>query len=160
MPTCRTSLSGPAPEIMHAHRKDTIFRTLYWRETFHVGAVTYRASIVDPDLDDHAPRLRSGKNLFVRGNTNGDADVDISDGVATLDWLFRGFEAPNCIDAADANNDGEVDISDPSYTFSFLFLGGPVFPEPFPQCGLGRSTIGLPCNPPADDEDACWDTLP
>jgi len=108
--------------------------------------VTYRASIVDPDLNDHAPSLRSGENLFVRGNSNADNWVDISDGVFTLKYLFRGEDKPNCI--ADANGDGEVNLADPIFTFGFLFLGSLTIPEPFPQCGLDRRTIGLSCAPP------------
>ena len=61
----------------------------------------------------------------VRGDANGDTNVDISDPTYTLQYLFLGGPAPGCPGAADANADGNVDISDPTYTLQYLFLGGP-----------------------------------
>ena len=40
------------------------------------------------------------QSSFVRGDSNLDETVDISDGVATLGYLFLGGPALNCIDAA------------------------------------------------------------
>ena len=67
--------------------------------------------------------------LDVRGDSNGDLDVNISDPTFTLLWLFLGGADPACMATADANGDGGVDISDPTYTLRFLFLGGPDHPE-------------------------------
>ena len=69
---------------------------------------------------------------FQRGNANADANVDLSDGVSILDWLFLGEERPSCVDAADANDSGSVDLSDAVVVFDFLFLGGPAPPAPGP----------------------------
>jgi hypothetical protein len=74
---------------------------------------------------------------FVRGDTNLDAGLDISDPLRTLHTLFVGgdrfsFRCPN---AADANDDDTVDVSDAIYTLEYLFLGGPPPPPPFPQPG-------------------------
>ncbi|MCH2582268.1 MAG: hypothetical protein MK133_13845, partial [Planctomycetes bacterium] len=65
----------------------------------------------------------------VRGDSNGDLEVNISDPTFTLQWLFLGGGAPSCLATADANGDGEVNISDPTYTLRFLFLGGADHPE-------------------------------
>jgi hypothetical protein len=62
--------------------------------------------------------------LFVRGDSNHDHRLDVSDGVRILDFLFQGGAAPTCMDAADVNDSGAVDISDASAVFAFLFLGG------------------------------------
>jgi hypothetical protein len=64
----------------------------------------------------------------VRGDANGDGDVNISDPTYTLQHLFLGGPAPECEAAADSNGDGSLDISDPSYTLRHLFLGGPAHP--------------------------------
>ena len=64
-------------------------------------------------------------SLFIHGNTNGDDELDISDAVTTLNYLFLGEGLLECPDAADANDDGQVDISDPVTALSFLYLGGP-----------------------------------
>jgi hypothetical protein len=88
---------------------------------------------------------------FKRGDANTDGKVDISDGIAVLDFLFTGQTSLDCEDAGDANRRGGVDVSDAAYLFSFLFLGGPVPPEPFPTCGTAEESVAgcakyPPCN--------------
>ena len=73
----------------------------------------------------------------MRGDANGDTNIDISDPVHTLQHLFLGGPAPACAATADANADGAIDISDPTYTLQHLFLGGPAHPDP------GLSTCDL-----------------
>ena len=65
----------------------------------------------------------------VRGDSNRDLEVNISDPTFTLQWLFLGGADPSCLATADANGDGEVNISDPTYTLRYLFLGGADHPE-------------------------------
>ncbi|MEE8142005.1 MAG: dockerin type I domain-containing protein, partial [Planctomycetota bacterium] len=77
-----------------------------------------------------------GKDLFVRGNSNNDATIDIADAIFTINYLFVDGADPSCLDAADANNDGTVDVSDVIYTIQWAFNEGRDFPEPFPNCGL------------------------
>ena len=90
----------------------------------------------------YAHRLRAdgtlgGPEVTVRGDANGDTNIDISDPVHTLQHLFLGGPAPACAATADANADGAIDISDPTYTLQHLFLGGPAHPDP------GLSTCDL-----------------
>ncbi len=74
---------------------------------------------------------------FRRGDVNADSLVNITDPIATLNFLFTGDGSPPaCEKAADANADGLVNISDPTYTLNFLFVGaGNPPPPPFPDCG-------------------------
>jgi hypothetical protein len=72
---------------------------------------------------------------FLRGDTNDDGAVDLSDAVYTLDWLFLGEPAPGCVAAANVNGDESIDISDPVSLLGFLFLGGTAPATPFPECG-------------------------
>ena len=74
---------------------------------------------------------------FVRGDSNHDAVVDLSDAVSTLGWLFLGDDPPVCLDAADANDDGLLDIADPVATLRALFEGDISLPPP---SGLGLDT--------------------
>jgi len=67
---------------------------------------------------------------FLRADSNADAAVDISDGIATLSSLFLGEPLPTCLDAADTNDSGELDISDAIGTFTYLFGGGAEPPAP------------------------------
>jgi hypothetical protein len=66
-------------------------------------------------------RLASFCDLFVRGDANFDREIDVSDAIATLGFLFAGLPARVCEDAADANDDGRVDIADPLFLLNLLF---------------------------------------
>ncbi len=77
---------------------------------------------------------------FLRGDSNGDGRVDISDPIRTLNWLFSGAAVPPCLDAADANDSGKVDISDAIFTLNFLFNGSREPPPPGPRTPGGDPT--------------------
>ncbi len=87
---------------------------------------------------------------FLRGDSNSDGKVDISDAVHVFAHLFLGDEALACSDAADTNDDGSLDISDGISALSWLFAAGSVPPAPGPtDCGedptgdvLGACTEG------------------
>ena len=81
--------------------------------------------------------------VFRRADTNDDGNVDLSDAVHTLNWLFLGGKEPGCVAAANANGDGGIDLSDPVWVLSHLFLGGEAPVEPYPECGTGM----LPTDP-------------
>jgi hypothetical protein len=101
----------------------------------------YGSPLLSCDPREHRPQG------FQRGDANGTAEVDLSDGIASLSYLFLGGLEPLCLDAADANDDGRVDIADTIFTLSWLFGGGPIPPPPGPfACGD---------DPTADDIKAC-----
>ena len=91
------------------------------------------------------PLVKAGDNTFLRGDSNTDARVDLSDAIFTLAYLFQGGDAPLCLDALDSNDSGEVDISDPSHLLRHLFLGAAAPPAPWQECGLDPSADGLGC---------------
>lgn len=72
---------------------------------------------------------------FLRGDSNADGGVDISDAITSLNYLFRGGVFPSCVAALDANDDGGVDIADAIYLLGWLFRGGPAPPAPGPGAG-------------------------
>ena len=74
--------------------------------------------------------LRAESSTFRRGDANGDGTLDLSDGIAVLNYLFSGRSQLECQDAADANDSGVVDIADAIFLFSALFTGGPPTPPP------------------------------
>jgi hypothetical protein len=83
---------------------------------------------------------------FVRGDSNGEGLVDLSDAAHALTYLFLGGERPACYDAADATDDGVVDIADPILVLTSLFLGtGTTIPPPYPQRGEDPTPDGLGC---------------
>lgn len=84
---------------------------------------------------------------FRRGDANGDKKLDLSDAVATLNFLFTGGTTIACQDAGDSNDSGTLDLSDAVYALQFLFLGGPPVPSPGPDsCGVDPTEDDLsPC---------------
>jgi plastocyanin len=84
---------------------------------------------------------------FLRGDTSGDSGLNISDPLATLDFLFAGRTVRCCEDALDANDDGMVNIADPILVLNFLFSGDIAMPAPYPRLGADRT----------EDELRCWE---
>ncbi len=95
---------------------------------------TVRAEVTEPPLPQ-----------FIRGDSNGDGIVDLSDGVRILVALFLQLDLRlDCADAGDSNNTGDVDVSDAVYIFNFLFVGGAPIPEPI-TCGPDPDEDGIDC---------------
>jgi hypothetical protein len=81
---------------------------------------------------------------FLRGDADGDMDVDVDDATTILDYLFLGQWEVWCHDAMDVNDDatpdveydtGGVTIDDAVYLINFLY-GGDLPKPPFPDEGL------------------------
>jgi len=85
-----------------------------------------------------------GRN-FIRGDANGNGEVDLADATSILSYLFAGsrFE---CLDALDTNDSGSVDMADAIYLLAYLFAGGAEPPPPFPQKGPDVTSDPLPCD--------------
>ncbi len=61
---------------------------------------------------------------LLRGDINGSGQVDISDAIGLLVYLFNEGKEPLCRPVADCNFDGDVDITDAVTVLVFLFQGG------------------------------------
>lgn len=94
-----------------------------------------------------------GQGIFIRGDVNDDATVNIADPIALLDNLFLGGPAPPCADAADGNDDETLNITDPIAILDFLFVTGIALPPPTREApGVDLTGDGsLSCR--ASDED-------
>lgn len=94
-----------------------------------------------------AGRLEAAE-LFYRGDADLNGDVDLSDAIYILNFLFLGGAAPGCEDGADASDDGDLGLTDAIYILNFLFLGGSELPPPSPfnTCpGPDPTEDGLGC---------------
>ena len=104
---------------------------------------------LDNDNPDHwelSPGTPGGAPiLFIRGDSNGDELVDLSDPIFTLQYLFSGGETPGCLDAADANDDSVLDISDSILLLFHLFQGAEPPPAPYPDPGSDPTQDTLSC---------------
>ena len=116
--------------------------------------VTYRHYVwpagETPNYNDAEPVSVTQSSGFIRGDSNSNGSVDISDALFSLMCTFVGVNCPDCMDFADSNDDGEVDISDAIYTLVYLYLGGQAPPSPFPKCGPDLTEDTLPCKSTGD----------
>ena len=94
---------------------------------------------LDLDGDLQPDECQDTRLSFHRGDVNGDSNLDVSDAVGTLEYLFAGSTKPSCLEACDFNNDWTVDISDAVSSLNYLFLGGapPAAPGP-PESACGN----------------------
>src|SRR5688572_25622273 len=106
------------------------------------------------------PGALHSQGVFLRGDSNRDGALDISDALATLGYLFLGTNELACLDAADSNDDGQVDIADATFVLGYLFLGTAPPPAPGPdtagpdptadEIGCGPPVVRDPYEPPDD----------
>ncbi len=82
---------------------------------------------------------------FIRGDSNADGVLDISDAVFTLLYLFTDRVQMACEDAADANDDGRLNVADPLYLLPHLFRGGPAPADPLAAPGFDPTPDDLHC---------------
>ena len=82
---------------------------------------------------------------FLRGDSNQDGRIDISDAFKPLAVLFLGAEPLQCEKAADVNDDGRVDVSDSTHLLDYLFREGPRPPLPHALCGEDGTPDDLHC---------------
>ena len=92
---------------------------------------------------------------FVRGDATADRILNITDGIAVLNFLFLGGAPPTCEDAADADDSGELELTDAVVILSFLFDGSarPRSPapatvnyDPARDCGPDPTADALGCD--------------
>jgi len=81
---------------------------------------------------------------FLRGDTNGDGTVTVSDACFILNYLFYGGSSPECMVAADVNADDRIDLADVAGIPRTLFLRGSSISPPYPLPGP-RGPDDLPC---------------
>jgi PKD repeat protein len=76
--------------------------------------------------------------LFHRGDSDDNGQLQLTDAVRILGYLFLGQAAPTCLEAADSDNNGQLQLTDAVRILGYLFLGqaAPAPPGPPPaQCG-------------------------
>jgi len=89
----------------------------------------------------------SSDPIFLRGDPNGDAMIDVSDTIFLLLYVFGEGTEPNCLDAGDVNDDSLIDVADPIYVLDALFASAAPPPAPgFVTCGPDPTADTLSCD--------------
>lgn len=86
------------------------------------------------------------EKFFLRGDSDLNQNINLTDAIHILNFLFRDGPQPQCYDAADANDNGFVNLTDAVFLLDFLFRGGLEPPAP------GTDTPGLD---PTEDNLGC-----
>ncbi len=68
-------------------------------------------------------------SMFISGDVNDDEEIDVSDVIYFVNYLFLGGSEPIPFQAGDVNSDENIDTGDLIYLINYLFIGG----SP-PQC--------------------------
>jgi hypothetical protein len=76
------------------------------------------------ELSDFVGPHLFGQVKVPYGDANGDGIIDLADVVYLLNYLFKGDDPPEPLEAGDANCDGIVDLADVVYLLNYLFKGG------------------------------------
>ncbi|HVR75479.1 MAG TPA: hypothetical protein VMT52_14180, partial [Planctomycetota bacterium] len=130
-------LGGPPTNVLAGSGE---WVTLTWDiadagfRSFQQGAADFRLGTTDGgriciDLVELVFGDTGGDVLFHRGDADDNGDLQITDAVRILGFLFLGSPAPPCLEAADADDNGSLQLTDAVRILGFLFLGGPP-PEP------------------------------
>ena len=82
---------------------------------------------------------------FRRGDPNGDTDIDLTDGVFILTYLFVDPNGVGCFDSLDANDNGQIQIPDAVLVLYYIFVGGIPPRPPFIECGVDATPDTLDC---------------
>lgn len=90
-----------------------------YEPTFYSPVLTYSPAVADGSITSRSCCVGA------RGNVNNDADdnVDISDLVHLVNYMFASGAEPGCWREADVNASGAVDITDLIYLVSYMFSG-------------------------------------
>ncbi len=91
-----------------------------------------RGSVESGDSNEACATPRGGVK-FRRGDTDANRQVDLTDAITVLNFLFLGGPQPDCMDGADADDTGVLDLTDAVYSLNFQFLAGPRPPDPGPD---------------------------
>ncbi|MBI4603751.1 MAG: hypothetical protein HY721_17490 [Planctomycetes bacterium] len=117
------------------------------RVTFtKAGTYRYRLAVNDGQLTSSGASTtvevtvsdKPPEPVFHRGDADQNGQLQLTDAIRILGFLFLGGPAPDCLDAADADDNGQLQLTDAIRILGFLFLGGvpPATPGPPPDpCG-------------------------
>ncbi|MDH4035518.1 MAG: T9SS type A sorting domain-containing protein, partial [candidate division Zixibacteria bacterium] len=101
-----------------------------------------RGLVADPELASFSIiDIETASCCVVRGDFTHNGNVDISDLVSLVDFMFTGGPGPLCDEEADLNDDDGVDIADLVYFVEFMFNGGPT-PVPCGQSAPINKLVG------------------
>ena len=107
-----------------------------------------RTERAEPDLDGNGVPDACGGPDFRRGDADASGELELTDAIRVLRWLFVSGEGLSCEKSGDANDDGRLDITDGVRILNHLFLGDGPPAAPYPGCGPDPTADDLSCGSP------------
>jgi len=89
-----------------------------------------------------------GPPQFHRGDADDNGELQLTDAIRILGFLFLGNPAPGCLDSADADDNGELQLTDAIRVLGYLFLGSAPPAPPGPpgsDCGPDPGDLHVGC---------------
>jgi hypothetical protein len=111
-----------------------------------VDYVAYKIGVFPPSAISCGPG--GGGPRFHRGDSDDNGQLQLTDAVRILGFLFLGGQSPTCLDAADSDDNGQLQLTDAVRILGFLFLGGAAPAPPGPPaspCGEDPGTVHIGC---------------
>ncbi|MBI4607069.1 MAG: hypothetical protein HY721_34325 [Planctomycetes bacterium] len=103
----------------------------------------------DCDDGDCAADPACKGDRFHRGDADDNGQLQLTDAIRILGYLFLGAAAPACLDAADADDNGQLQLTDAIRILGYLFLGGS------PPAPPGPPTDACGPDPSSGDDLGC-----
>ena len=112
------------------------FSIIGYADTVEIDTVFFppnmRLTFVTLDPKGYKPIFTKGVFLIIPykpGDADYDMNVDVSDVIYLINYLFKGGPPPYPLVAGDVDGDCDIDVSDVIYLINYLFKGGPL-PQP------------------------------
>lgn len=80
--------------------------------------------------------------LLVNGDADNSGQVNITDAVYLINYIFAGGPAPSPMSLGDADGTGQLNITDAVYLINYIFAGGPA-----PKCPPGSAAVKRAADP-------------
>jgi PKD repeat protein len=85
-----------------------------------LGGGSIKPSYVDCGTED----LIISEPDYICGDANSDEDVNVSDAVYIINYVFVGGDAPDPLESGDVNCDDTCNVSDAVWIINYVFVGG------------------------------------
>src|SRR5206468_11465598 len=92
--------------------------------------------------------LATASTVFHRGDSDDNGQLQLTDAVRILGFLFSGGAALTCFDAADADGNNKLQLTDAVRILGYLILGQTALAPPGPPpaaCGPDNDETHLGC---------------
>ncbi|UCB53105.1 MAG: hypothetical protein JSV10_03205 [Candidatus Zixiibacteriota bacterium] len=91
-----------------------------WSEDAVIASAVSRGNPLHSDSDTARVVVNS-----LRGDTNGDENIDVGDVVYLVNYLYKGGPAPAVVQSGDVNCDDSIDVGDVVSLVNYLYRDGP-----------------------------------